>query len=135
MALENAALRGVEVTLLLPRRSDHRLLDHTARSFFPELLAAGVRIFEFGPGMMHAKTAVVDGVWSTVGSANMDVRSFRLNFEANLVVHDRTLAGELTRLIERDLSEAVEVRAVDLRRRPLRLRLLDGAARILAPVL
>lgn len=135
VALQTAALRGVDVRILIPRRSDHRLIDYAARSFLPELIAAGVRVFAYGAGMMHAKTAVVDGVWSTVGSANMDIRSFRLNFEANLVVYGRNLAMRLTDVIEADLLNATEIRLASLKRRPYRDRVLEGACRILSPVL
>ena len=134
IALETAALRGVDVRILIPRRSDHRLIDHAARSFLPELLGAGVRVFAYGAGMMHAKTAVVDGVWSTVGSANMDVRSFRLNFEANLVVYGHNLATRLTEVIEADLLNATEIRNPTAKRH-YRQRVIEGACRILAPVL
>jgi cardiolipin synthase len=135
VALETAALRGVDVKLLLPRRSDHRLLDYTARSFFTELLESGVRLFEYGPGIMHAKTAVIDRVWSTVGSANMDARSFRLNFEANLVIYGVEFARRLDEVIGKDLEVAREVHLEHFRRRSYRQRLIEGACRVLAPVL
>src|SRR5262249_40319198 len=80
LALSTASLRGVDVRLLLPGRSDHALVFHAGRSFYPELLAAGVKVFELDHAFVHAKTAAIDGRWSTVGSANMDRRSFRLNF-------------------------------------------------------
>jgi len=131
-ALTTAALRGVEVRLLLPRHADHWLMDYAARAFLPDVMRAGVRVFQYGPGMMHAKTAVVDGMWATVGSANMDVRSFRLNFEANLVVHGEAFASELGAAIEADIAEAREVKPRQPNRRD---RILLGVARVLAPVL
>ncbi len=82
-ALALAALRGVDVRIMLPRRSNHLLVKWAGRSFYEELLETGVIIHEFDEGMLHAKAIVVDGVVTSVGSANMDIRSFRLNFELN----------------------------------------------------
>ena len=89
MALQTAALRGIDVRLLLPGRSDHPLVLYAGRSFLKELLASGVRVFEYGQAMNHSKAATIDGYLTTLGSANMDQRSFRLNFEANLFILGR----------------------------------------------
>ncbi len=133
--LKTTALRKVDVRLLLPSRVDEPIVIHAARSFYPELLSAGVKIFEYEGGFLHAKTATVDGCWSTVGSANLDRRSFRLNFEANAVVYGPVLAEELERVFERDLARSRRVDPNDFRRRPPRARALEGVARVLAPIL
>ncbi len=83
VALETAAGRGVEVKLLLPGHSNHKVTQQAGRSYYTELLEYGVEIFEYLPGMIHSKTMLVDDELSLVGSANMDVRSFRLNFEVH----------------------------------------------------
>ncbi|MFW5921483.1 MAG: cardiolipin synthase, partial [Polyangiales bacterium] len=88
VALQTAALRGVDVRLVLPSTSNHRVTFHAGRSFYDELLGAGVSIHEYGPGMVHTKAMIVDGTFATVGSANLDVRSFRLNFELIAVLWD-----------------------------------------------
>ena len=95
VALQVAAMRGVDVKLILPSRSNHRVTFHAGRSFYEELLEAGVHIHEYTPGMIHAKTMVVDGRIVLLGSANMDMRSFRLNFEVHALIHDATTARKL----------------------------------------
>jgi cardiolipin synthase len=87
----------VDVPLLLPGCSDHPLMLYAGRSFLDELLAAGARVFELEDVMPHAKTVTIDGVFSTLGSANMDQRSFRLNFEANVFFFGAEVAVELDR--------------------------------------
>ena len=94
-ALETAAYSGVKVTLLIPSRNDSRLVLWAGRSFYGELIRAGVEIYEFDHGMLHNKVFVVDGRWSMVGSANMDHRSFHLNFELSTILYDEGLAQEL----------------------------------------
>jgi len=135
MALQTAALRGVDVRLLLPGRSDLPLVLHAGRSYLDELLAAGVRAFEVQDVMPHAKTVTIDGIFSTLGSANMDQRSFRLNFEANLFFYGAEVAVELEQDFLSLCSEANEVRAVLRGRISHRQRLIEGVGRVLAPLL
>jgi cardiolipin synthase len=136
MALESAALRGVDVRLLLPGKNDQPIVQYAARSFYLELLEAGVGIYEYGADTtLHSKTATVDGCWATVGSANLDRRSFRLNFEANAVAYGHLLARQLERAFERDLARARPVVLADFRRRPLIQRTFEGLARVLSPLL
>jgi cardiolipin synthase len=135
MALETAALRGVDVRLLLPGRSDHALVLHAGRSFYPELLQAGVKIWELDQAFLHSKTVSVDGRLASVGSANMDQRSFRLNFEANAVVFGPSLARELERVFERDCERARPVNPVAFRARSRYARSAEALARILSPLL
>ncbi len=135
MALQTAALRGVDVRLLLPGRSDHPLVLHAGRSFQDALLAVGVRIFELQDVVLHAKTVTVDGNFSTLGSANMDQRSFRLNFEANVFFFGAEVAAELERDFLSLCSSAREVTAASRRDISRRQRLTEGVARVLAPLL
>jgi cardiolipin synthase len=135
VALQTAALRGVFVQLLLPRRSNHPFVFQAGRSFYEGLLEAGVQIYEYGPGMIHAKTMVVDGTVALVGSANMDLRSFRLNFEVHAVVRDEVTAAELLRCFDRDLAVSAQIDLVSFQRRPWPLKVVEGAARLLSPLM
>jgi cardiolipin synthase len=135
MALQTAALRGVDVRLLLPGKSDHPLVLHAGRSFLDELLSAGVRVFEMYGAMPHAKTATIDGIFSTLGSANMDQRSFRLNFEANAFFFGAGVALELERDFLELCDRAVEVTEKSRRKVNRSVRLIEGMSRILAPIL
>ena len=133
-ALASAALRGVDVRLLLPRRTDSRLVDAAGRTFHDELAAAGVRIYLYGPPMVHAKTCVVDGDLAIVGSANLDHRSMRLNFEVVAAIYGGPTIAALAGLFEGDLARA---RAKTWREaeEPWGRRLFASAARLLAPQL
>ncbi|MBW2730770.1 MAG: cardiolipin synthase [Deltaproteobacteria bacterium] len=135
VALETAALRGLDVRLLLPHRSDAPLVLYAGRSYYDELLQAGVRIFEYQRGFLHAKTMLVDRQWATVGSANMDVRSFRLNFEVNAMVYGPHLPDQLARVFRRDLRLSREVTLEEVKAKSLTQRAAESFARILSPVL
>lgn len=133
MALTNAALRGVDVRLLVPRRSDSRVVSAAARSYFDELMAAGVRIWEYKASMLHSKTLVVDDHCAMIGTANFDNRSFRLNFEVMAVVYGPTLALPLADQFEADLQLAAPV---PRRRSPgFVARLGESVARLFSPML
>jgi cardiolipin synthase len=126
------ARAGVEVTILVPGpRTDAKPVRLAGRSFYEELLEAGVRIWEYGPTMMHDKTAVVDGVWTIVGSANMDARSTELNEENVIGIRDRTFAAEVENGILRDLERSTEIDLETFRRRSLGVRLVERAAGLL----
>ena len=135
VAMEVAAMRDVAVRLILPGRSNHMVTFHAGRSFYDELLAAGVDIREYQPGIVHAKTLVVDRQVSLVGSANMDLRSFRLNFEVHTLVHDMTTAARLIGVFDHDLAETRAVQLEAWRNRSAALRLKEGAARLVSPLL
>ncbi|TAK38884.1 MAG: cardiolipin synthase [Lysobacteraceae bacterium] len=134
MALGSAALAGLDVRVLVPRRSDSMPVTWAARSYFDELMAAGVRIYEYGPRMLHTKAMLVDDEIAIFGSANFDSRSFRLNFEVSVMFRDAAIAGELAQLFERELASAPRVRAD--RPTPLwSVRLPEALARLLSPLL
>jgi cardiolipin synthase A/B len=111
--LVQAAKRGVEITFLVPGTSDHPLVRHAGRRQFGRLLEAGIRIHEYSAALLHAKTIVIDGIWATVGSTNLDYRSFRLNDELNLVAYDREFAAQLEKVFREDLeySERIDLAA------------------------
>ncbi|MEW6777084.1 MAG: cardiolipin synthase [Bdellovibrionota bacterium] len=134
-ALATAALRGIDVRLLVPRRSNHLLAEWAGRSYYEELLEAGVQIQEFLGGMLHAKAVVVDGNIASVGSANMDVRSFRLNFELNLIVHGAAFAGQIEKTLREDTKASERLTLERFSQRPLLSRYFETGARILSPVL
>jgi cardiolipin synthase len=132
MALTSAALRGVDVRLLVPRRSDSALVSAAARSYFDELVAAGVRVFEY-PRMLHTKALLVDGETCVLGSSNFDNRSFRLNFELSVLFQDADVALALESLLAEDFAQALRV--PDDRRPGLGGALAEATARLLSPLL
>ena len=134
-ALELAASRGVDVRLLISATSDHPWLVTVGRSYYSELLAAGVRLFEYSAGLHHAKVALVDDHWAMVGSANLDYRSLRLNFELNLLFHSPPGNAALARLLEQDFALCQEIDPLAFTRRPFRQRFAEAALRPLSPLL
>jgi cardiolipin synthase len=135
LALENAALRGVEVTLIVPDELDTPLVDAASRSYYEELLDTGVRIAQHQGGLLHAKTAVIDRRLAMIGSANFDRRSFWLNFELTLLVYDQAFTASLRALQQRYLAESRLIDAKRWRRRGWPERLRDNAAALLSPLL
>jgi cardiolipin synthase len=135
MAITSAALRDVDVRLIVPRRGDSRLVDLAARSYFPELLEAGVRIFEYTARFIHAKTMVCDGDVAIVGTANLDNRSFRLNFEVAGIVFGTDVADELAHAFERDQHDSKEIVRGDMERQSLLRRFGQASARLMSPLL
>ncbi|HEX7251517.1 MAG TPA: phospholipase D-like domain-containing protein, partial [Thermoanaerobaculia bacterium] len=133
--LAAAVRRGVDVRLLLPGASDVPTVQHAAHGYYRGLLEGGVRIFEYGAAILHAKSLVADDRVCVVGSTNLDYRSFHLNAECNLVIIDSKTADRLGRAFEEDLSRSREIRLEEWRRRGLGHQLLDQGARCLAPVL
>ena len=134
MALTSAAHGGLDVRLMVPRNSDSRLVTYAARSYFDELLAAGVKVYEYGPRMLHSKALLVDDATVIIGSANFDHRSFRLNFEASLLIVDVGVGTALEQVFAGDFAHAPRVRD-DRDRSLLRARLPEAFARLLSPLL
>jgi len=134
-ALETAALRGVDVRVMLPSKSDVRIVTSAARSYYEELLEAGVRIFEFTGGFLHSKTIAVDRRFGSVGSANMDVRSFHLNFEASAFIHNEPFARALRKQFEADAESCVEIDLETFRRRPRLKKFGQSIAQLLSGIL
>ncbi|WP_211441515.1 cardiolipin synthase [Collimonas humicola] len=130
-ALIAAARRGVDVSLILPSVTDSGLVLHAGQSFYTQLLSAGIRIYQLQVSVLHAKTAVIDGSWSTVGSANMDIRSFLHNYEANVIVIDDQFGHEMERAFREDVRGSQQITLEQWRQRPFSDRVKEWAARSL----
>ncbi|MGQ3052531.1 MAG: phospholipase D-like domain-containing protein [Roseateles sp.] len=134
-ALCDAAKRGVAVSLVLPGRSDVKLVLHAARARYAQLLEAGVQIHEMTQSVMHAKTAVVDGVYSSVGSSNLDWRSIVGNHEVDVIVLGDDFGQQMQALFARDLAVSRRIEAAEWSRRGVGQRLLQGFGRLVEPLL
>ena len=132
-ALSMAAMRGVTVDVVLPQRSDHRMVDWATYANIGPLLKDGGRVWLCPPPFRHSKTMVVDGEWCLIGSSNWDMRSLRLNFELCMEVYDRTLATALQQLMERSRGARLTEEKLDARSLPVRLR--DASVRLMLPYL
>ena len=135
MALVTAGLRDVDVRLLVPSKGDSRLVDLAARSYFPELLAAGVRVYEYEARFVHAKTLVCDDDVAVIGTANLDNRSFRLNFEVAAIVFGAPVNATLATAFETDLRDSRELARGDYDKQSLPRRLGQATARLISPLL
>lgn len=133
--IKMASLGGVSVKLLVPGISDSRIVNAAAQSYYEELLAAGVEIFRYQKGFVHAKTLVFDQDFAVVGTANMNHRSFNFDFEVNAFVYDAHFAKELSILFFKDLEESEKIDYQAWANRPKRVLMLDKVARLLSPVL
>lgn len=134
MALSSAALSGLDVRLMVPRMSDSRWVTLAARSYYDRLLDAGVKIYEYGPRMLHTKALLKDDDLAIIGSANFDNRSFRLNFEVSVLFEDSDVAAELARQIEGEFAYAPRVRG-PRSQAFLTERLPEALARLFSPLL
>ena len=132
--LIDARERGVDVQLLVPEQSNHVTADWLARRHFHDLLQAGIRIFLYRHIMIHSKTATVDGIWSTIGSANIDRYSMLGNYELNLEVYSPTLAAQMERMFETDKTNAEELTLEEWERRPLPAKLVERTLASLSPL-
>jgi cardiolipin synthase len=134
-ALVTTALRGVEVILVLPRKNNLPFVHWATRAYLWEVLEQGIKVCYQPPPFVHTKLLLVDGVWSLIGSANLDPRSLRLNFEMNLEVYDRDFTARLEKSFHEtvELSHEVTLEEVDGRALPERLR--DGIAKLFSPYL
>ena len=133
--LGEAAGRGVDVRLLLPGRSDVPLVRHAGHGYYAALLKRGVRIFEYQPAVLHAKTLVVDDFVSLAGSSNLDFRSFHFNAECNIVMLDSDIGRRFSETFEEDLKRSVEITPPQWARRSFLHRAGDALARRLGPIL
>ena len=129
-ALKAAVGRGVDVKLLLPGQADSALVFHAGRSYYDELLRGGVKIYERKKALLHSKTAVIDGVWSTIGSTNLDWRSFLHNQEVNAVVLGAEFGARMRASFAEDLAASQQVTLEQWEQRPLGLRLKETFARL-----
>jgi len=131
-ALAAAVQRGVTVKLILPSKTDSGLIFNAGRSYYDEILRMGVKIYERRDALLHSKTAVIDGVWSTIGSTNLDWRSFLHNQEINAVVLSPDFAAQMKAMFERDLAASNEITLDAWEHRGLGSRVKEGLARVWA---
>jgi cardiolipin synthase len=129
-ALKNAVQRGVDVRIIVPGHTDSWLVFHAGRVHYAELLRAGVKIYERRDALLHAKTAVIDGVWSTIGSTNLDWRSFLHNEEVNAVILGQEFGAQMQAMFDTDLASSNAITLEQWQQRSLGDRLKETAARI-----
>ena len=134
-ALRIAALSGLSVKLLVPGVADSRLVNAASKSYYEDLLCAGVDIYMYQKGFVHAKTLVADGILSIIGTANMDLRSFELNFEVNVMLYDRKLSEQLRTVFFKDLEDAEKIDKDAWCQRPAYNQLPERIARLFSHVL
>jgi cardiolipin synthase A/B len=132
LAIRRTVGRGVHMTVIVPgHHTDQRWVRLASRRMYGRMLEAGVRIFEYEPGMTHVKTLLVDDLWSVIGTTNLDNRSFEHNDEVNVAIRDRGVTARLTRDFDCDLANSREIRLDDWRRRPVWEKLIGTVAWIL----
>jgi cardiolipin synthase A/B len=134
-AIEVAVLRGVEVKLIVPRRSDQRLVGAASRAYYGDALAAGAEVYLYEDGLLHAKTVSIDHGLAFIGSSNFDIRSFALNFEINLLFYDADVNRRLREEQDGYLERCSRVTLDEWRARPAVKRLWENTARLLSPLL
>lgn len=135
LAIKNAAWSGVDVRLIVPEVSDSKLVNAAAYSYFSELFDAGVRVYLYQKGFVHAKTMLVDDMVSQIGTANMDIRSHELNFEVNTFVYDKEINNNLYNDFMRDLDDCIEINAQEWVGRSKLKMFFEHLARLLSPLL
>ncbi len=134
-ALIVASLSGVKVKLLVPGKSDSKVVDFAARSYYGNLLQAGVEIYQYTRGFIHSKTMVCDGLLSVIGTANMDTRSFELNFEVNSIIYDEQIGEQLTDAFNGDIRYAEKIEPEHWQNRGFLRELPEKLARLFSPLL
>ncbi len=135
MALKTAAMGGVDVRLLIPQKSDAIVTGYGSHSYVKELLEANVKVYFYTRGFLHSKTLVADDILSTIGSTNIDIRSFDQNFEVNAFIMDEALAIEMRDIFINDLQDARKIDIDSWRRRPLKQKAKESFARIFSPLM
>jgi cardiolipin synthase len=133
-ALQAAAVRGVDVRILLPSRADHVLVYLSSYSFLHEMDVAGVRVFRYQGGFLHQKVMLIDHELAAIGTANLDNRSFRLNFEVIVLAQDLTFGREVEAMLEEDFGKSKTVTAREYTSRPLWFRIAVRIARLMTPI-
>ena len=134
-ALQSAALSGVDVRLILPRKSDAIITLYSTRSYLDDMFRAGVKIYFYEKGFIHSKVTIVDDDIAMVGSANMDFRSFEQNFELNTVIYSKEVVDELLAIFQKDICDSSIVDEEKWSLRPYGRRILESLARLCSPLL
>ena len=134
-ALEVATLRGIEVSIILPKRYDQTLVGAASRSYYSDLLDAGVNVYLYTPGLIHAKTLCIDNAFALVGTSNFDIRSFALNFEINMVFYEREITEKLKEEQKRYLARSVKLTPETWARYSRIKKIGQNIARLMSPLL
>ncbi|AXY41462.1 cardiolipin synthase [Halomonas sp. JS92-SW72] len=133
-ALRLAAMRGVDVRIMIPERPDHLLVFLSAFSFLPDMLRAGVKVYRYQPGFLHQKVMLIDDSAASIGTVNLDNRSFRLNFEITAFLPDRLFAAKVRLMLEKDFADCRRIDLEEITSRPLWRKLVSRAAYLLSPI-
>jgi len=134
-ALQIAALSGIDVRIMIPNKPDHPFVYWATYSYVGQLLEAGAKIYHYDKGFIHAKMIVVDDEVSTVGTANIDVRSFSLNFEVNAFIYDLDISHNLAEIFEKDILDCKELTMETYQNRSIRVKFKESISRLLSPIL
>lgn len=134
-AIQSAALSGVDVRIMIPSRSDTRISLDASLSFVKDMLSAGVRIYQYNAGFIHAKTITIDDEIAIIGSANMDFRSFEQNFELSAFIYDKEKSIQLREIFMNDLTQCKRLTEIEWKKRPLSQKLRQSSARLFSPIM
>ncbi|WP_297635479.1 cardiolipin synthase [uncultured Clostridium sp.] len=134
-SLRISALSGVNVNILIPGNPDHKFMQWAANSYIGELLDAGARVFHYNKGFVHAKVLSIDGCVSSIGTANMDIRSFSLNFEVNAFIYNFKVANEIEEQFKKDLEDSTEITREIYQNRGRISKILESIVKLLSPIL
>ena len=134
-ALKVAALSGIDVRIIIPANPDHPFVYWASMSYLGELLDAGVKCYQYNKGFVHSKTMYVDGFVTSVGTANMDIRSFALNFEVNAFIYDRKLTEEHQAQFMRDIEDSTEITKEWYSKRSAWFKIREAVSRLISPML
>lgn len=135
-ALKAAALSGVDVRVMISERGTNQYVPYwAANTYMEEIAAAGATVLLYEPGYLHAKTVITDGCICSIGSANIDIRSFSINYELNAVIYDKDLSAELEADFLRDIADCREFSVRDYRNRHALVRFRDSVARLFSPLM
>jgi cardiolipin synthase len=132
-ALIIASLSGIEIKLLVPKEGDSKIVHTATKAFLGELLKAGIKIYMYEKGFIHSKTFVVDGKLASVGTANLDMRSFDLNFEVSALVYDKRIAQEVRNSFYKDLEDSVQINPEQWINRSKFKRIIEKIVRLVSP--
>ncbi len=134
-ALQSAALAKVDVRIMMPEKTDSVLLHYASFSYITQCLKAGIKVYLYEPGMLHAKAMIIDDELVTAGSTNFDFRSFENNFECNLFIYDSCINRTMRDIFFSDLQNCRKLRLSEWRHRPLSQRFLESLLRLVSPIL
>ena len=134
-ALKCAALSGVELIILFPKIADHKIVNTASYSYFQEILESGGKVYLYNKGFLHSKVIIIDDFMASTGSANMDLRSFKLNFEVNAFIYDRQLIEEIKEDFIHDLQESEELQRDKFENRKIFIKMKESISRLFSPIL